>query len=115
MFQHRKRYSVTTVDNQDTSLRNAKQLGGPVHHHLDLHEEKLGLAQTAMTFECMTTAKHNLMLAISIIGKPVQAVVDTAAKITESAEPLLTLSHFHTTPNTWRKSYNERYRKFQLH
>lgn len=58
MLQHRKRFSVTTVDNQDTLLGNAKQLAGHVHPHLDLNKEKLGLAQTALTFECMTTAKH---------------------------------------------------------
>ena len=33
-----------------------------------------------MIFECMATAKQ--MLAISINGKPVQAIVDTAAQIT---------------------------------
>ena len=57
MLQRRKRCSVTTVDNQDTLLGNAKQLAGPVHPHLGLNEEKFGLAQTGMTFECMTTAE----------------------------------------------------------
>ena len=65
------------MDNQDTLLGNAKQFGCPVHHHLDLHEEKLGLPK-----HTSQTHSYNLMLAISINAKPVQAVVDTAAHIT---------------------------------
>ena len=82
MLQRRKRCSVTTVDNQDTLLGNAKQLAGPVHPHLDLNEEKFGLAQTGMTFECMTTAEPILTTCHFYQWETCSSCSGTAAQIT---------------------------------
>ena len=85
MLQHRKRFSVTTVDSQDTLLGNAKQLAGHIHPHLDDQQREIRTSPNSFDirmYDNSQTHLYNLMLAISINWKPVQAVVDTAAQIT---------------------------------